>query len=83
MAEADAYRRLAAALEDLELWTRLAPLLPFAVHHDHLAARAAERSRRLSQIPTQRTPAQRARPVVLWPVPQAGNRRIQLPRRAQ
>lgn len=51
----DAYRRLAAALDELELWRNLAPLLPFAVHHDIRAERIAAR------IPTQR------RPVDLYP----------------
>jgi hypothetical protein len=37
-------------LDELELWRRLAPLLPFAVHYDHRRARA------LSRIPTQRRP---------------------------
>jgi hypothetical protein len=77
VAEAETYRRLATALDELDLWARLAPLLPFAVHHDHTAERAAEQARRLAQIPTQR------RPVDLWPVPRPGLQRIQLPRRAQ
>ena len=46
---ADAYRLLADALDEIELWKRLAPLLPFAVHHDHRHERATAR------IPTQRT----------------------------
>jgi len=50
---ADAYRRLAAALDEMELWRRLAPLLPYAVHYDHRAARIA------SRIPTQRPPTGR------------------------
>lgn len=77
MPEADAYRRLAAALEELEIWARLAPLLPFAVHVDHDSRRLEERRRQLARIPTQR-----ARPVDLWPVPRA-RRPIQLPRRMQ
>lgn len=76
MADADIYRRLAVALDELELWRNLAPLLPWAVHHDHKAERQEERLRRLASIPQQR------RPVDLWPVPRAGQR-IQLPKRAE
>lgn len=77
MPEADAYRRLAAALEDLELYAKILPLLPWAVHHDHAADRMDQRLRRLASVPQQR------RPVDLWPVPRAGQQRIQLPRRMQ
>jgi len=47
---ADAYRQLADALDEIELWRNLAPLLPFAVHFDHRAERVQ------SRIPTQRSP---------------------------
>lgn len=46
--DGDAYRRLAAALDEIAIWAVLAPLLPFAVHHDHKAERVAAR------IPRQR-----------------------------
>jgi hypothetical protein len=50
----DAYRRLAEALDEIALWSVLAPLLPFAVHHDHLGERIAAR-----------IPRQRAREITL------------------
>jgi hypothetical protein len=52
MSPGDAYRHLADALDEIELWRNLAPLLPFAVHHDH----RAERIR--SRMPTQRPPSE-------------------------
>jgi len=76
VADADIYRRLVIALDDLELWSKLAPLLPFAVHHDHAADRAAQQ-RRLAQLPSPR------RPVGLWPVPRAGHSRFTPPGRKQ
>jgi hypothetical protein len=83
--DADTYRRLSAALEEIELWARIAPLLPFAVHHDHEAERERERQRRLAMIPSPRRPVEQRRPVDLWPVPRSGDprRQIQLPRRMQ
>ena len=46
--DSDTYRRLAEALDEIALWAVLAPLLPFAVHHDARAERLAAR------IPRQR-----------------------------
>ena len=71
MNQGDAYRRLAAALEEIELWQKLAPLLPFAVHHDHKAERVAAR------MPRQRRLAN------LWPVPAPGPRRLTPPGRRE
>lgn len=47
--------QLARALDDLDMWRNLVALLPYTVHRDHRAERAA------SRIPLQR------RPVDLWP----------------
>lgn len=64
MAEADCYRELATALDDVAMHMILLALLPWTVHVDHQAERA-ERERRasreraarlLAQIPTQRLP---------------------------
>ncbi len=62
MSDSDLLRRLAEALEDIEVHYRLLALLPWTVHVDHAAERAEyerrasrERAERLlARIPTQR-----------------------------
>lgn len=57
MDEADLYRQLAKAHDDITLWRNLVALLPYTVHVDHEVERARERiTRLLGRIPTQRIP---------------------------
>jgi len=54
---AQAYRRLAEALDDITLHRNLLALLPWTVHVDHAFERSQERALRLlSRLPTQRAP---------------------------
>lgn len=65
----DAYRQLADALDEIELWRNLAPLLAFAVHHDI----RAERIR--SRIPLQRPTSEPLRRAVPTGTPATPNTR--------
>jgi hypothetical protein len=65
----DAFRQLADALDEIELWRNLAPLLTFAVHYDH----RGERIR--SRIPLQRPPSEPLRREVPAGTPATPNTR--------
>jgi hypothetical protein len=67
MPPGDAYRQLADALDEIEFWRNLAPLLPFAVHHDHRAERIK------SRIPRQRAPSEPLRRAVPTGTPATPN----------
>lgn len=57
MVEADLYRQLASAHDDITLWRNLVAIMPWTVHVDHEAERSRERAvRLLGRIPLQRTP---------------------------
>lgn len=57
MVEADLYRELASAYDDITLWRNLVALMPWTVHVDHEAVRAHERAvRLLARMPVQRMP---------------------------
>ena len=69
MLPGEAYRQLADALDEIELWRNLAPLLVFAVHCDHRTERA------LTRIPAQRAPSEPARRAVPTGTPATPNTR--------
>jgi hypothetical protein len=55
--EADLYRELAGAHDDIAMWRNLVAIMPWTVHVDHEAVRSQERAARLlARIPTQRMP---------------------------
>lgn len=57
MSEADAYRQLAAAYDDIAMYRNLLALLPYTVPVNHEFERATERAALLlARIPTQRKP---------------------------
>jgi hypothetical protein len=57
MNEAECYRELAGAFDDITMWRNLVALMPYTVHVDHEYQRAMERaSRLLAQIPPPRHP---------------------------
>lgn len=75
MSEADAYRQLAAACDEIVMWRNFVALLPYTVHVDHEYERAMGRAARLlARIPTQRAPSDSrrapsgspARPNTVW-----------------
>jgi hypothetical protein len=69
MPPGDAYRQLADALDEIELWRNLAPLLLFAVHCDHRAERIQ------SRIPVPRPPSEPLRRAVPTGTPATPNTR--------